>query len=215
MRNLPPTFQKWLGTANSGHLSAVWQGTLHVAAIYFIARLCIPWLSDIFYGRALQFLPGHRMGGNPLQFLFSHLLLLSLPSGFVAGFVNTKLLRSKVVYFSWLVPVVVLSLRFVITGPGMYLTMIWQSDFRQAFHYFFGGDFNIVGEYQSYRDLAKIMTLQNIGDIMRGSAQLRATATAYLGVAYTVGAWLSLRLKRPLGESQMKQEGFTETGSAN
>lgn len=215
MRKLPLTFQKWVGAASSGHVSSIWQGALHVAAIYFIASLCIPWLSGIFYGKTLQLLLGHRMGGNPFQFLFSHLLLLSLLPGFAAGFVNTKLLRNKVVCFSWLIPVVVLSLRFVFTGPGMYPTMIWQSDFRQAFHYFFGGGFHFVGEYQSYQDLPKFITVQNFGDIMRGYAQLRATAPAYVGIAYSIGAWLSLRMKRPLGEAQMKQESATETGSTN
>lgn len=213
MKNLLLTFHKWFGAANSGHLSAIWQGILHLAAVYFIARLCIPWLSGIFYGKALQFLLGHRVGGNPFQFLFSHLLLLSLLTGFAAGFVNTRLLRNKVVCFSWLIPVIVLLFRFVFTGPGMYPTMLWQSDFRQAFHYFFGGGFNIVGEYQSYRDLPKLMTLQNLGDFMRGYVQFRETVPAYVGIAYSVGAWLSLRLKRIHTQAQKLQGSVSETTS--
>jgi hypothetical protein len=213
MKSLLLRVQKSLGVANSGHVSAIWQGILHVAAVYFVARLCMPWLVEVIYGRFLPLLLGHRLAANPFQFLFSHLLVLSFLPGFAAGFVNAKLFRDKVVRFTWLVPAVVL-LFWVLTGPGMYPTMLWESDFRQAFHFFFGGGFNIVGEYQNYRDLPSLMT-KNTGDFLRGYAQFRATVPAYAGIAYSVGAWLSLRIKRSPTQAQKMQGRVAETPSAS
>ncbi len=97
------------------------------------------------YGRVLLFLLGHRLAGNPFQFFFSHLLVLSFFPGFAAGFANAKLFHNKVVRFTGVVPVIVLLLS-VLTGPGMYPTMLWESDFRQAFHFFFGGGINIEND---------------------------------------------------------------------
>lgn len=139
MRNLLLRFQKSLRAANSGYVSAMWQGILHLASVYFIAWLCMPWLLDVAYGHVLPFLLGHPLRGNPFQFAFSHLLALSFLPGFAAGFGNAKSLRNGVVRFVWLVPVVVLVFLFVFRGPGMYPTLFWESDFGQAFHYFFGG----------------------------------------------------------------------------
>jgi hypothetical protein len=206
---------KFFGPENSTHLTAIWQGVVHVATIYLIARLCIPWLADVSYGKVLPFLSGHRLGGNPFQFLFSHLLALSLLPGFVAGCVTARLLHNRVVRFSWAVPVAVLLLSFVFAGPGMYPTMLWQSDLRTAIHYFFGGGFNIVGEYQNPRDLPRLMTMQNMGDFIRGYSQLRATVPVYVGVAYSSGAWLSLRMKRTSTHAHQLQGGGAETISAS
>lgn len=216
MSNLLSRFQKFLEYGNIGRrVSAIWHYVLHVVVVYFIARSGIPRLSLVIYVKVLPFLLGHDLAGNPFQFFFSHLLALSLLPGFVMGFVNAKLLRNKVVCFSWLVPVALLVLRFVFTGPGMYPTMLWQSDFRQAFHYFFGGGINIVGEFQNYRDLPKFITVQNGWDFMRGWAQFRATVPAYVGITYSIGAWLSLRMKRTPNQEQELQGGVAESKSAS
>jgi hypothetical protein len=160
---------------------------------------------DVAYGKALPFLLGHRLGENPFQFAFSHLLPFSLVPGFAAGFVSAKLFRNGVVRFVWLVPVVLLFFLFVFDCPGMYPTMLWESDFRQAFHYFFGGGFNVVGEYHNYRDLPTLMA-QNTGDFVRGYAQLRVTVPAFVGVAYCIGAWLSLYRKKIRTQAPKIQE---------
>jgi hypothetical protein len=212
MKNLFRILRKLLTAADSGRISAIWQGILHVAVIYFIARLCIPWLVDIAYSRVPSFLLGHPLRDNPVQFFFSHLLALSILPGFVAGFVNVKLFRNRVVYIVWLVPVAVLVFMLVFEGPGIYPTMLWESDFRQAFHCFFGGDFRIVGEYHNYRDLPRLV-VQNSADFIRGYTQFRVTAPAYVSAAYCVGAWLSLGFKKTAALSGKTHEAVAQTTS--
>src|ERR1700680_2598143 len=96
MRILLRTLLESLRAAESGRVSAIWQGILHVAAIYFIARLFVPWLLEGAHGELILFLLGHPSGGNPLQFFFSHLLALSVLPGFIAGLVNATFLRNRV-----------------------------------------------------------------------------------------------------------------------
>jgi hypothetical protein len=214
MRNLVGKLQKSLSSAYSGPVSATWQGILHVAAIYVLARLFTPWLLDVTLEGVLPFLLGHPLGGNPFQFFFSHLLAFSILPGFVAGFVNAKLFGNRVIRFVWLVPVAILFFLFVFTGPGMYSTMLWDSDFRQAFHYFFGAGFRIVGEYHNYRDLPTLMS-QNMKEFLRGYAQLRVTVPAYVGVGYSLGAGLSLGIKRKNARSQTLPKVVTEASTAS
>jgi hypothetical protein len=214
MRNLVSRLQKSPSSADSGPVSAIWQGVLHIAAIYALARLFIPWLLlDVTFDKVLPFLLGHPLGGNPFQFLFSNLLAFSILPGFVAGFVNAKLFGNRVIRFVWLVPVAVLLLLFVFIGPGMYPTMLWDSDFRQAFHYFFGAGFRIIGEYHNYRDLPTLAS-QNMKDFLRGYAQLRVTVPAYVGVGYSLGAGLSLAMKKKNARSQTIPTVVTEASTA-
>jgi hypothetical protein len=63
---------------------------------------------------------------------------------------------------------------------GMYPTMLWDSDFKQATHFFFGGGFNIVGNYRYYRDFWTLF-MQNSADFQRGFAQFRWSVPAYVG----------------------------------
>lgn len=214
MRNLVSKLQKSLSSADSGWFSAAWQGILHVAAIYILARLFTPWSLDVAFSRVLPLLLGHPSGGNPFQFFFSHLLAFSFLPGLIAGFLNAKLFRNTVIRFVWLVPVAVLFFLFVFTGPGMYPTMLWESDFRQAFHYFFGAGFRIVGEYHNYRDLPTLMS-QNMNEFLRGYAQLRVTVPAYVGVGYSLGAGLSLGIKKKTARSQTIRKAVTEALTAS
>jgi hypothetical protein len=214
MRNLVSRLQKSLSSTDSGPVSAIWQGILHVAAIYVLARLFTPWLLGVTFDRVLPVLLGHPLGGNPLQFFFSNLLAFSILPGLVAGFVNAKLFGSRVICFVWLVPAAVLFFLFVFTGPGMYPTMLWDSDFRQAFHYFFGAGFRIVGEYHNYRDLPTLMS-QNVKEVLRGYAQLRGTVPAYVGVGYSLGAGLSLGIKKKNAHSQTIPNVATEASTAS
>lgn len=214
MRNLVSKLQRSLSSTDSGWFSAAWQGILHVAAIYILARLFTPWLLDVTFSRVLPLLLGHPLGGNPFQFFFSHLLAFSFMPGLIAGFVIARLFGNRVIRFVWLVPVAVLLFLFVFTGPGMYPTMLWESDFRQAFHYFFGAGFRIVGEYHKYRDLPALMS-QNLNDFFRGYAQLRVTVPAYVGVAYSLGGLLSLRIKKGTTRSQNIPTVVTQATPAN
>jgi hypothetical protein len=214
MRNLVSRLQKSLSSVDAGPVSAIWQGILHVAAIYFLARLFTPWLLDVTHDRVIPFLLGHPLGENPFQYFFSHLLAFSILPGFVAGFVNAKLFGNSVIRFVWLVPVTILLFLFVFTGPGMLPTMLWDSDFRQAFHYFFGAGFRIVGEYHTYRGLPTLMS-QNMKDFLRGYAQLRVTVPAYVGVGYSLGAGLSLGIKKKNVRSQTIPNVVSEASTAS
>jgi len=207
MRNLVSKLQESLSSADRGWFSAAWQGILHVAVIYILARLFTPWLLDVTFSRVLPLVLGHPLGGNPLQFFFSHLLAFSFLPGLIAGFVNSKLFGNRVIRFVWLVPVAVLLFVFVFIGPGMYPTMLWESDFRQAFHYFFGAGFRFVGE--------PALMSQNLNDFVRGYAQLRVTVPAYVGVAYSLGGWLSLRIKKRTTRSQTIPKVVTQATPAN
>lgn len=213
MKNLVSRLQKSLSSADFGWFAAAWQGILHVAAIYILARLFTPWSLDVTFSRVLPFL-GHPLGGNPFQFFFSHLLAFSFMPGLIVGFVNAKLFGNRVIHFVWLVPVAVLLFLFVFTGPGMYPTMLWESDFRQAFHYFFGAGFRIIGEFHNFRDFPTLMR-QNMSDFFRGYVQLRVTVPAYVGVAYSLGGLLSLRIKKGTTCSQDIPKVVTQATPAN
>lgn len=160
----------------------LWQGIVHVAAIYSIAWFGFPWMLDW----AQTILPS--VNGRPhqtiLEFVFSHLFALGVIAGLIAGTSSARFLRHGIVRFVWVIPVAALVLVFVIFAPGMYPTMIWESDFKQAFRYFFGSDFRF------YEDDIVMQAYQ----VLRLFRQLHFAVPAYVGATYSFGAWLSLRL---------------------
>jgi len=174
----------------TGLRSSVWQAMVHLAAVYLIARLCTPWLLRITHDAIIPLVTG-RSPRIDLQFFYSHLFAFSFVPGFVAGFLNAKVLRGGIVRFVWMAPVTVLVFAFVFYAPGVYPTMILESNFREAFHYYFGWQFSIP-QYSSYVDLQRNM-FENVREVLRGTAQLRVSVPTYVGVAYSLGAWLSLR----------------------
>lgn len=175
----------------SGLKVAVRQGFLHLALVYAVTLLTFPWMLDIFY-RILTALSGPNSRVNPFQFVFSHLLVFSLALGISAGFGATRFFDNRVVLLIWLVPAMFLAYCFFFRAPGMYPTMILDSDFRQAFHYYFGKGFHFTNELDSQREIGRYF-LRNAPDFLRGVAQLRVTVPAYVGIAYSAGAWLSFR----------------------
>ena len=192
MDNLSLQLQTPLHTHSFGLKVALAEGILHLAVLYAVARLSFPWFVDYLY-RILVLLSGPKPHVNLFQFMFSHLLGLSSALGIVAGFSAARFLRSRVVLFVWLVPVVILAFFFVFRAPGMYPTMILDSDFRQAFHYCFGGGFHFTDDSYSWREFGHYF-VRNGSDFLRGMAQLRVTVPAYVGIAYSIGAWISLRM---------------------
>jgi len=205
MKEFLRSLQSFIGTESTGRESLTKQGIFHVVAVYGVARGCFPALINLACGSVAQFFPGHRLGGNPFQFAFSHLLVLSVVPGLIAGFVNARLFNRGIVRFVWLVPFVVLLFRFVFTAPGMYPTMLWDSDFGKAFHYFFGAGFNIVGECHTHQDM-RTLILKNINEFVRGYSQYRWTAPAYVGAAYSIGASLSRLMNRARGQTPSVQK---------
>jgi hypothetical protein len=191
MRQLLNWFRETYSKPATGPKAGIWQGILHLAAVYAIARICTPWLIELTHNMILPLLTGRAARISP-QFLYSHLFTFSFVPGLIAGFLNAKLFNHGIVRYVWVIPVVLLFVTFVFFGPGMYPTMILESNFKEAVHFFFGGHFNIP-EYSTYSELQQDWS-NNIREILRGNAQLRHTVPAYVGVAYSLGAWFSLYL---------------------
>jgi hypothetical protein len=159
---------------------------LHLAAVYLIVWFMTPWLAGRWHDWVLP-LMSSSFDESRLQVLFSHVLALTFIPGFIVGCINAKY-QHKVALFVWIVPTAIL-IYFLVTFP----TSIFQDHWMRAFHYYFAGGL-LLPEFYSYRDLfTRIM--QN-GDAVRGLAQLRVTGPVYAGVGYSLGALLSVYLKR-------------------
>jgi hypothetical protein len=191
MSRILPWLQENVGSQPARPVSAFWQYVLHVLAVYAIAEYCMPWLSWVIYEKVLPTLL-HTPPNIGVSQFFSYLMIYSALCGLLAGTVNAKLFPHHVVRFVWVVPVLVLIFAFVFMAPGMYPTMILQSDFGKAFHYFFGGGFDIPANFVNFRQAAREGV--DVRDVLRGHTQLRYAAPAYVGVAYSFGAWLSINL---------------------
>jgi hypothetical protein len=191
MSRILPWLRENVGSQPARPVSAFWQYVFHVLAVYAVAEYCMPWLSWVIYEKVLPTLLHTPLNIGVSQF-FSHLMIYSALCGLLAGTVNAKLFPHPVVRFVWVVPVVVLILAFVFMAPGMYPTMILQSDFGKAFHYFFGGGFDIPANFLNFRQAAREGV--DVRDVLRGLIQLRYAVPAYVGVAYSFGAWLSINL---------------------
>jgi ABC-type arginine/histidine transport system permease subunit len=164
---------------STGLKSGVWQAILHLAVVYAVARLCTPWLITVTHDAIIPLVTGRPPRIN-LQFFYSHLFAFSSVPGLIAGFLNAKLFHHMVVRFVWIAPVIVLVIAFVFYAP---------ENFREAFHYYFGGQFNIP-EYSTYTELQRKMFV-NLPEVTRGTTQLRISVPAYAGVAYSLGALFS------------------------
>lgn len=105
----------------------------------------------------------------------------------------------------WAIPIVVLIIVFVFTAPGMYPTMIFQSDFRRAFQWFFFFDAGFtLPEYATYPELWK--DTPNVILMLGMFRQFRILVPVYVGVGYSFGAWLSLYLnRRRVSSSKLKE----------
>jgi hypothetical protein len=202
MRQLLVWLKETYTNPSKNPASYLGQGIVHLVQVYAIGRLCVPWLIVVAHDRVLPHITGHPAEISP-QFLYSHLFVFSIVLGLVAGFLNAMLFRRKVVLFVWVVPVTVLCITFVFKGPGMYPTMIWDSNFKEAAHFFFDWNFHIP-DYNSYAEM-RTDVLNNVHELIRGTAQLHDTVPAFVGIAYSLGAWLSLHL------NYAKQEPFAKS----
>jgi hypothetical protein len=98
------------------------------------------------------------------------------------GLVINAKFRHKAAQYIWIVPVVMLALQFIFHGPGMYPAMLGDSDFRKAFHFFFGR--GLPTDVTNWR-----------ADWYRVYAQVRFTVPAYGALAYSFGAFLGTNPK--------------------
>ena len=157
---------------------------LHLAAVYAIVKFFTPWLAGWTQGMVLPLLLQHPISSSRVEFLYSHILVLSFIPAFFAGLINARF-RHKAAQYVWLVPTVILAYKFV-TFPASVL----QSQFAAAFHQYFGGSF-VIGEFRDWREFWNIVETNS--DMMRGMAQMQYTAPFYAGAAYSVAAWIGRR----------------------
>jgi hypothetical protein len=167
-------------------LKRVVRYSLHLIVFYQIVRLSTDSLASLIY-RALL-LPSH---GSPsfqasAQFLFSHLFAFSCIPAFVAGLAINARFRHQAACYIWIVPLAILAVAFLFIGPGIYPTMLWESDFREALHHFFGRGFHFVSDMGSVNELS---------DWRRAYTQVRFTVPAYGAAAYSFGAFLGMSTK--------------------
>jgi hypothetical protein len=102
------------------------------------------------------------------------------------------------------VPVIVLVYAFLFSAPGMYPTMPFDSDYRQAFDYYFGGHFSFPKSFHGRKEFVTAILLNP--DFNRAYHQFRITIPAYVGVAYSVGACFSVYANRLLRVSNAANE---------
>lgn len=153
---------------------------IHLIILYQVVSFSTTFLPDLLYKAIL--LATHATGPSLPQAagsLFSHLLAFSMIPAFAAGLVINAKFRHKAAEYIWIVPVVILAYEFIFHGPGMYPTMLGDSDFPKAFHFFFGG--GLPTDVTNWR-----------ADWYRVYAQVRFTAPAYGALAYSFGAFLAM-----------------------
>jgi len=185
--------RKEIGLEAGGPVPAIWQYVFHLIVIYAVARYCVLWLAWGLHDYIFPVLLRHGPKVSSFEFFFSNLIDFSVICGLLAGFINGNFMRHPVVRFTWAVPVLILVLAFLFKVPGVYPTMIFQSDFGAAFHYAFGGGFKIPHDFRTRRELWAAFSENP--DMLRGYFQFRYAAPAYASVAYSLGALLSTHLK--------------------
>jgi ABC-type dipeptide/oligopeptide/nickel transport system permease subunit len=127
----------------------------------------------------------------------SHMFLFGLVAGIATGFVNGRLWRHSIVRFIWIFPVLLLALAIVFSGRGVYPTMPFESDWGQAFRFYFAPVSGIPAGKLTYQNLVNFaFSLPS----RRVYLQLHLVLPAIVGASYSVGALLSGLLKIPIPE---------------
>ena len=111
---------------------------IHLIVLYQVVSFSTTTLPDLLYKAILW--ATHRTGPSLPQaagLLFSHLPAFSMIPAFAVGLVINAKFRHKTAEYIWIVPVVILAFEFIFHGPGIYPTMLGDSDFPKAFHFFF------------------------------------------------------------------------------
>lgn len=162
---------------------------LHLAAVYFIAKVSTPWLAGWTRNTLLPILQTPASSSGRFEFLFSHIFAFSFAPALLVGLSNARF-KHKVAEFVWLVPAVILAYKFFTysTGTSVLQGESWAA--LSAFHQYFGGGF-LVPEFGNWNQLWTIVGSNP--DMRRGLAQLNFTAPFYAGIGYSVGAWIGMR----------------------
>jgi hypothetical protein len=171
------------------------QGILHLTVIYVVARRLVPWALDF---------------NNPRYFA-SHMLLFGLIVGIATGFVTGRLWRHPIVRLVWVCPVLLLALAIVFSGPDVYPTMPFQSNWAEAFRFYFVPVSGLPSQMFTQDGLRNVSMLSLMA---HSDAQFRAVVPGVVGVAYSIGALLSGLLKIPIPELCFKKEGSELDGNS-
>ena len=142
---------------------------LHVSAAYVLFRVCIPWL--VFLMTRLPFI----RFGNWTQLFSAHLFLFSFLPALGAGAFLSIVPNSRLAQYVWIAPVIALAYEFIFHSATVYPTMPLESELGPAFSYWFGDATNST---------------------VRTYYQIAYTASAYVGVGYSLGATVGIRLRR-------------------
>jgi hypothetical protein len=181
--------QASVGDVNSGRRALLMGWNLfllllHLAVVYLIAKTCVAWLAGQIHDFWLPLLQTPSTESS-FQFLFAHLLPLSIFSGSVGGLVTSGYRHSAARYV-WIVPVAVLAYKFAAFPSG-----VFESHFHAASQHYFAGGF-LIGEFHNYRELFQIVGSSH--DATRGLDQLEVTAPAYVAISYSGTNWIAMRL---------------------
>ena len=158
--------------------------SFHVYVMYLVVEFgtsTVPtWLTSKIFRAIFS-----TTAADPVRLLFSHFFLFAVAPAIILGLLLNARFGHGVARMVWIVPTIILALAFLFRGPGLYPTMIWDSDFGQAFRYFFGAfQFSDQGSNSSGVSYAQ--------EVFRAYAQLRLTGPAYTGIAYSVGAAIGM-----------------------
>jgi hypothetical protein len=127
---------------------------------------------------------GHFRTSGLFQFFFSHLpMLVSLPAFFAGLMINARF-RHKVASYVWILPVAILAVAFLF-GPGMYPTMLWDSDLPASFCPFFGSEIQLEARGNGSRSFPP-------ADWLHAYDQLTFSMPAYTAIVYSLGASLGM-----------------------
>lgn len=168
--------------ARMGAVRNILRFSVDLVSLYLIAIICVPWLASTVYNRVMPAL-GTSQSGSSLQFLCSHLFVLSfIPTFAVTSFVNNRY-NHTLAQLLWIVPVTILAYKFV-TFPAS----VFESRFTAAINYYFCGDL-LIPEFHNFRELFRIVVSNP--DARRGMDQLWLVAPVYAGMGYSIGAFVS------------------------
>ena len=89
----------------------------------------------------------------------------------------------------WIVPTAILVYKLAtFSSPH---SVLYSPPSSPVWHYYFGGDF-LIPQFHSWREFWD--AAGSNPDMARGMAQLTFTAPFYAGLAYSMAAWISMRL---------------------
>jgi hypothetical protein len=194
---MPATGDERVQVNSPGPVRNVVQYGLHLLAVYAIVQFGTMWLAGQMHGTILPLLRQHPPSDSVFQFAFTHLFAFSFFPALIVGLLYSAWFRHRVAIFVWIVPALVLGCKSA-TLP----TSIFQNHFAVAVHEYFGGDF-MIPEFHNFHELFQLVAPNP--DAMRGVEQFRYTAPAYAAVEYSIGAWLSIRLRIPMLDGMLQK----------